>query len=215
MRKKILIITGIVVLVAAAAVGGFFIWQRLQTPKDTPKQTETVLDHSKDYGACKLLDMSTIKSALGEVANDLQEPKDMGIVQNKAQGEGVDDLSSDSQYCVYAFKPGGTLENGYNSGEAFMIEWIVYTNDSGPKALIEQIKANNVTEPVDELSATAFYSANTASKGPDATYSFRLETFTDKTSVRYIIRQPAESASFTAESGKSALVQLAKQAKQP
>jgi hypothetical protein len=215
MRKKILITVGVIIVVAGAVAGSLYLWQRAQAPKDTPKQTETVLDHSKDYSACKLLDTAAIKTALGEAAKDLQDPQDMGIVQNKAVGEGVDDLVSDSQYCVYAFKTGGTLENGYNSGEALIIERIVYTNDGGPKSLIKQVAENDVTSPVEGIGDAAFYSANSVAKGPGATYSFRLQVFIDKTSIRYMIRQPAESASFTDETAKTALIQLAKQAKQP
>lgn len=215
MIKKILIGAGIVLVAAGIALGVIYFVTRSQNSTPDKTSTETVLDHSKDYGACSLLDVSTIKETLGDSASDLQEPKDMGIVSNKAIGKGVDQIASDSQLCVYAFGQGGTLENGYNSNDAFIIERIVYSNSDGPKTLIEQIKAGSVGTTVDALGDFAFYGANSTGTGPNATHSFKLEVFIDKTSVRYMIRQPADSASFTDESAKTALVKLAKSAKQP
>ncbi|MFZ3009486.1 MAG: hypothetical protein WA030_00495 [Candidatus Microsaccharimonas sp.] len=216
MIKKILIGAGIVIVAAGVVFGVMYLISRLQS-NSTPEKTttETVLDHSKDYEACNLLDVSTIKETLGDSAANLQNPEDMGIVSNKATGEGVEDIASDSQICVYAFSSGGTLANGYNSSNAFIIERTVYSNEAGPKTLIEQIKAHSIGTTVDTLGDFAFYGANNTGTGPDAAYSFKLEVFIDKVSVKYMIRQPADSASFTDESAKTALVKLARLAKQP
>ncbi len=216
MIKKLLIGLGVILVSAGATFGVlYFIKQSQQQSTSGVTSTAVVLDHSKDYGACTLLDTTTIKSALGDAAKTLQPLQDMGIVGNKAVGDGVNDLSSDSQLCIYAFKTGGTLENGYNSGDAFIIERIVYANPSGPQTLIAQIKANSVGTVVDNIGDFAFYGTNTAATGPEATYGFRLEVFIGNTAVRYMIRQPAASATFTAESAKTALTQLARAAKQP
>lgn len=215
MIKKILISSGVIVITAGLVFGVLYFMKQTQSSPAAKSAAVTVLDHSKDYGACTLVNSASLKKALGNSAVDLQPAEDMGIVGNKAIGEGVDNLVSDSQICVYAFGPGGTLENGYNSGDAFIIERIIYSNESGPKPFIDQIVSQSTATAVDgALGDYAFYGANTTATGPRATFSFKLEVFTDKTSVRYMIRQPAESASFTAETAKTALIQIATLAKE-
>lgn len=214
MIKKILIGAGAIIFTAGVTFGVLYFLKQTETAQidTTPK---LVLDHSKDYGACTLLDTSFIKTTLGELAKDLQDPKDAGIVSNKAIGGGVGDLESDSQRCVYGFEPGGNIENSFNASNGLTIERIVYTNDSGPKSLIEQVKANPDAVAIEGLGDAAFYNATPKPVGPNASYSFRLETFTDKTSVRYIIRQPVDTATFTSETAKAVLTKLAKSAKLP
>lgn len=216
MIKKILIGAGAVVFTAGATFGVlYFLKQAEPAPAQIDTTPRLVLDYSKDYGACNLLETSFIKTTLGEPAKNLQDPEDVGIVSNKAIGEGVEELESDSQRCVYAFEPGGNLENSFNASNGLTIERIVYSNDSGPKTLIEQVKANPEAIAIEGLGDAAFYNATPNASGPNASYSFRLETFTDKTSVRYIIRQPVDTATFTTESAQEALTQLAKSAKKP
>lgn len=214
MIKKILIGAGITIFAAGVMFGVLYFLKQTEVAH-TDTTPKTVIDYSKDYGACTLLDTSFIKSTLGEPAKDLQDPKDAGIVSNKAIGEGVEDLESDSQRCVYAFEPGGTVDNSFNASNGLSIERIIYTNDSGSEALIEQVKANPDAVAIEGLGDAAFYNATPKVSGPNASYSFRLETFTDKTSVRYIIRQPVEKVTFTSETAKAALVELAKSAKSP
>lgn len=205
MQKKILIAIGIVVIAAGIAFG---VYRFLIIANS---DSNTAYNHSKDYGACNMIDTATIKTTLGDVATNLQKPVNMGIVSNKAVGENVSDLISDSQSCVYAFAPGGTIENGQNANNAFVIERIIYINTSGPKTLIAQIKSDSLAEPIDSLPDTAFYASNTASQGPGAIHTFQIETFTAKTSVRYSIRQPVASDTLlTNEAAKTALVTLVK-----
>jgi len=216
MVKKVIISILIVIIVAGLVVGALYVIKQTQNNPTTDTSAVTVLDFSKDYEACNLLDSASIKLALGDSAANLQNPENMGIVGNKAIGNGVDDLVSDSQICVYAFGTGGTLENGFNSGDAFSIERTVYINEAGTKTFVDQITSQSLAVAVDEpLGDFAFYGANTTAIGPDATYSYKLEVFTAKTSIRYMIHQPADSSSFTEETAKTALIQLAKLAKQP
>ena len=119
---------------------------------------------------------------------------------------------SDSQICVYAFEPGGTIENGFNAGNGLTIQRIIYTNDGGPSALIEQIRSSGVTTEIEGLGDVAFYSSNTASQGPDTSYTFKVQVFEGSELTAYTLRQPSDSATFTAESGRTALTTLAKEA---
>jgi len=221
MIKKILIGLGIVVVIAGATIGVLYFTKRSHQPQqttvDNTPASESVFNLSKDYGACRILETPAIKTALGNAAVNLQAPKNMGIVEDKYVGEGVDDVTSDSQICIYAFEPGGTTENAFNSGNAFMIQKTIYTNESGPDLLVNQIKEQQKVDSsitsVDDLGDAAFYNANNTSTGPGATYNFSLQIFTDKTSVTYTIRQSAEKTTFTTETGKTALLQLAQLAK--
>lgn len=214
MIKKILIGVGIVVVIAGATIGVLYFTKQKdeKTVEQTPAKT-SVLDLSKDYGTCTMLSESSIKAALGQAANTLQPPMNMGIVADKWVGEGVDDLKSDSQICVYSFIDGGTIENGYNSQNAFKIQKTLFTNNSGPASLIKQIEQEPLNIAVEGVGERAFYNTNDAATGPNATYSFTLIVFNDKSSSEYSIHQPADKATFTSESAKSALITLAKQAK--
>ncbi|MEO6110040.1 MAG: hypothetical protein ABIP50_03465 [Candidatus Saccharimonadales bacterium] len=215
MMKKVLISVGVILIVAGIAIGVlYFTKHSTQVPANNTPVVVPVPDLSKDYGACRILDETSIKTALGTIATTLQAPQNMGIAQDKLAGAGVSDIVSDSQVCIYAFNTGGTVKNGYNSDNAFIIQETAYSNESGPKSLIEQQKLDPTSVIIEQLGDVAFYNASTAAKGPGAINSFGLQVFTGKTSVEYTIHQSAETASFTSETGKAALTQLAKLAKQ-
>jgi len=215
MIKKILISSGVMVIAAGLVFGALYFIKQAQVSPASESPAATILDHSKDYGACDLIDSALLKKALSDSAADLQPAENMGIIGNKTVGSGVEELVSDSQLCVYAFAPGGTLENGFNSNNAFIIERIIYSNESGPRAFIEQIASESTAATVDGTPGDyAFYGANMTATGPRATYSYKLQVFTDNISVRYMIYQPAKSASFTAKSAKAALIQIATLAKE-
>lgn len=212
MIKKILIALGIIIVAAGIALGIFYFIKPVQlTPAAKNATSEKlVLDHSKDYGACTLLSVSSIKASLGTAAKDLQNPQNMGVTIDKYFGDGVQDIVSDSQTCIYAFVAGGTLDNSYNKVNSFSVGKTVFTNNDGPKALISQMKSSSTNVEISTLGDAAFYSADTTTQGPGATYSFNLQVFKDKTSTTYMIIQPAKTATFTAETAKTALLALAK-----
>jgi hypothetical protein len=211
MIKKILIGAGIVIVAAGAALGVLYFIQKSQPTTTTPEEQppEVVLDFSKDYGACSSLDVSTVKTALGDAAVNLQPPENIGIVGNQVIGEDVENTSSDAQICVYAFEPGGTLENGFNSGNALMVQVTKYANEPDLQTIVNQIESDEFSIAVDGLGDSAFYNAPPIPQGPDTSYILKLSVFTAKTLTEYSINQPTELATFTAESGKAALVQLA------
>lgn len=216
MKKRLFISAGIILAIASTTVGILYFIKQTQ-PTSTPASTsETlVLDHSKDYGACTLLDISSIKSALGDVATNLQPMKNIGITKDTYFGSDVENIVSDSQACIYAFVPGGNADNGFNASNSFVIQNTVFTNSDGPAALIKQIKQDTSIVSIDSLGDSAFYNANDIAEGPGAIYSFNLRVFTDMKATNYTINQPADSATFNAESAKAALTQLAKLAQQP
>lgn len=207
MIKKLLLFAGILLASTALTVGILYFVRQGQTDSTPPAQS--ILDLSKDYGACSLLDLSFVKSTLASAASDLQEPENMGIVNDKPIGDDVEAVVADSQICTYAFIPGGTIENGFNASNGLTIQVTKYTNESGPLALIEQAEGITDNTEIIGLGDAAFYTSNTVSQEMGSTYSFRLQVFDGDQSFEYTIRQPAETATFTTESGQAALVKLA------
>ncbi|TAL15046.1 hypothetical protein EPN95_00885 [Patescibacteria group bacterium] len=214
MIKKILISAGIIVAIAGVTLAVlYFIKQAQPAPAKTSSAKTLVLDHSKDYGACTLLGATLIKSTLGDTANKLQPSTNTGITKDKYFGSGVSNVVSDSQACIYAFVPGGNAGNGFNATNAFMITRTVFTNTGGPVALIAQMKQNTTLTSIDSLGDAAFYSADATAQGPGATHTFNLQVFTGTKETSYTINQPTASATFTADTAKTALTALAQTVK--
>jgi hypothetical protein len=212
MIKRILIGLGVVVVTAGIAFGILYFIKREQpAPATKVAVSKTlVLNHSKDYGACSLLTASSIKTALGSVAANLQPQEDAGITADSYFGSDVKNIASDSQTCVYAFAPGGNSANTLNANNGFTVKKTVFTNKDGPKALIDQAKLDPTKTVVSSLGDVAFYGADTSANGPGATYNFELQVFKNNESTSYTISQPAKGATFTAETAKTALLTLAK-----
>jgi hypothetical protein len=212
MKKKILISAGVIVAIAGITIGVLALVKYLQPAKVTTDTAQTskklVLDHSKDYGACTLLNATKIQTALGDT--QLQQPVDAGITSDRYFGDGIKDVTSDTQTCVYAFVPGTSTDETLNGTNGLTIKLTKYTNTDGPKAVIAQMKQNPTATVIDSLGDAAFYTHDTAAAGPDATASFTLVVFKNNASTSYAIIQPATASTFTADSAKTALLSLAK-----
>jgi hypothetical protein len=65
------------------------------------------------------------------------------------------------------------------------------------------------TIAVKDLGSAAYFNASIAAEGPGATDSFDLQVYTQTERMLYQIKQPAESATFTADSAQFALVKIA------
>lgn len=215
MRKKILISLAALVVIATLVFGALVITQMIRSPNEEAAPANTVAgpDLSKDYNACDLFDKATIKAALGSAIDTIQDPQNNGIVDGKKVGDGMENLVFDSQICVYGFVPGGSFENGSNSTNGLTVMVTEYTNETGPATFITAIREEPLIEEITDLDGDAFYNANTVATGPGAMYNFKLQVFKGKTLYEYTIRQPADTASFTAESAKIALVTLARSTK--
>lgn len=208
MTKKIIIGLGIVIVVAAAVLGSLYFINRAPVTSDSNKPTAQ-FDNSKDYGACTLVDRALIGKALGDVAATLQQPQSTGIVSNKSIGDNVKNVASDSQTCIYAFKPGGSADNGFNANDAFVVQVTSYSSDSDTKSVIEQIKLDGTISALNVGDSTAFYSSNTVSQGPGATYHFKLIIIKGTKQYALSINQPAGSGSVAADAAKTALYEIA------
>ena len=203
--KKILLAVGITIFAAAATFGVIFLINKLLSDGNTnnPNNQQSVLDLSNDYGACTMFSVEDVKASLGSAVSDVQAPENMGIVGNTEE--------SDSQICVYAFEPGGTIENGFHSNNGLVIKKTIYANNEDFKTELEEVRQDPTLTEINDLGESAFYSAVTSSRGPSATHQFMLLVFKNDTYNSYKISQPAESASFTPQSAQQALTSLARQ----
>jgi hypothetical protein len=212
MLKKIFISAGIVIVIMGITVGAIYvIQQRPFGSNQGNTDGELVLDLSKDYGACDMLDTSSIQSALGQPADTIQPAKNTGITPLEPTGEDTGDVVADLQTCVYAFEAGGDVDNGFNANNGLTVEKTLYTNKAGADAIIAQIQLDPGAVEVETLSDAAFFLSSTDVNGPDAVYSFDLHVFSNTEHTTYSIRQPADNATFTAETARTALVSLSEQ----
>lgn len=214
--QKILISIAIIVAAAVISFGALFAINQLmgsgQESSDNSSADESILDFSKDYGACNLLDFQFVKSTLGDAAANLQEPKNTGIANVVEITEEQPDEETDSQVCVLAFEPGGNVENGFNASNGLSIKKTVYSSDEAKSVFLNQIKSDPTATEVQGVSDAAYYVAADKSNSPNAANTFLLEVFSANESITFTIRQPADSSTFTADSALLALEVLAKEA---
>lgn len=222
MLKRVLISLGIV-LVATGLMIGILLAIRQAQPQPEPQEssqtepdtTKTIADLSKDYGACTLLDVEFIKTTLGEVANNIQEAQNMGIVGENNVGPGVDNVVSDSQTCAYPFINDGNIENGFNNSNGLNVQVTLYKNNDDAIAISTQIRESGLAESIDDLGDSAFYTYADGEKGLSVpTNTFKLQVFKDQKLISLTLRQPVETSMFDTETGRDVLVKLAKQAVQ-
>lgn len=204
MVKKIIIITSVVIVAAALIVGGILLYQRLGQPPEPYKNAEghlITIDTSKNFGACRLLDKHVIKSALGEPANNLQEPIDRGLVRiGSASGPGV--KGDEAQLCTYSFESNNSAENDYGIGNSFSVEIYVHTDQASMDAALAAPIENEV--PVDGLGQRAYF----VTRAGLTSVSHRLTVFSnDLKHYTYIINQPSNGQTYD---GQAAIIALDK-----
>ena len=204
MSKKAIIISIIAVLIVAGiVVGGLYLFK--YKPGDAaydptgPAKPGTVLtaDTSKDFNATTLLSKDTVKSALGTAAANLEGPNNLGFVHAKDGGE--------SQTAVYPFVSGGTIDNSYNVTNAFSFEVYQHTDKASVDALIA-VKPSTAVD-ITSLGDKAWFIENKTAGAPTTSYSLLVVSGTKHYTFR--ISQPANAATFTLDSAKSALTTIA------
>jgi len=222
MLKKVLISLGIILVASGLMVGILFAIKQAQPQPETEESSEveadptkTVADLSKDYGACTLLTVEFIKTTLGDSAKDLQEPQNMGIVNENNVGPGVEGIVSDSHTCAYPFVLGGAIEDGFNNGNGLNVQVTMYQSSDDAIAMSTQIRESGMAESIDGLGDAAFYTYSDDERGlSEPTNTFKLQVFKDQKLTSLTLRQPTETSAFNAETGRDVLVKLAEQADQ-
>lgn len=104
MNKKVLLaIIAIVIAVSGLAI--INSQSNTSVTTNTRVTTNTSPAKTEDLGACKFIDRAALKATLGSEAASLSEPEDTGVISLGDQDKG--------QTCIYPFKEGGTIENGF------------------------------------------------------------------------------------------------------
>jgi hypothetical protein len=205
MTKKVIIISILaVVVVAAAVVGGLVLLKSFKSSTDatvavTPPSL--VADTSKDFGACSIVDKSSIKSVLSTPAADLQGPDNVG--------RGLVGNGDESQTCVYAFIPGGTIDNGFTINNSFNIEVYVFGSDAIKQSALQLI-SDDLTE-VPSLGERATYAVYIdAADVPDAKIQYSLIVYSGLKRYTFTINEPRDAPLYSSETASAALKTIAR-----
>lgn len=197
MNKKVTItIVGIVVLVAVGA----FIFTNTNKDKSSSqkaavdsKSTTIAQKDDEDLGLCKIVDKSTIKSALGTAADNLSGPNNTGVT---SLGDG-----DKGQTCVYPLVEGGSQSN------SFYTDLAVYSKQSFDK--VADITATSGTDVSGVGDRAKFKTSEPLTGGSEYTI-----TAVKGTNVYlFVISQPKGATAFDESSAQQALTTIARAAK--
>ncbi len=216
---KIIIGLGILIVSSAGTIGVIYFVQQLSQPKtvktlpDGTQQNPTgfQIDTSKEYGACTLVSQEAIQTALGALAASLQEKVNLGRIQNPVRGEAGKAVAPDTQACVFAFIPNGTLENSFNTHNALTVSAGVFSSQHDATQAVSLIKQDDGMRPVEALGDAAFLSGPTPSSA--TTSAITLTVIDGIHQYQYRISQPTKKPVLTEAQVEAALQTLAKSVK--
>lgn len=208
MSKKAIIISIISIIVVAGGVVGILLFVKAQQTAAPSVDNATTLkaDLSKDYGACTILDKNFVKSTLGEPANDLQGPDNVGRIYSPNGDE--------SQLCVYSFIGGGTIDNAFNQANGFSTEVYVFKDEANKTAYKEVVDlTKGAVKGVGDAATFTYVTQDTAASPGSPVFKQTKATLKVYSALKiytYTITQPTESSSFDEQSAKDALLTIAK-----
>ena len=197
MDKKVTItIIGVVVFVVA----GVLLFTGMNKDKSSDKQT-TATTNSKtieqkdeeDLGRCKVVDKTTIKSALGAAADTLSGPNNTGVT---SLGDG-----DKGQTCVYPFSEGGSQSN------SFYTDLADYSQESFDN--VADITATSGSDVSGVGDRAKFTSGDTLT----GTMEYTITAVKDTKVYLFVISQPKDATTFDESSALSALTTIARAAK--
>ena len=143
---------------------------------------------------CNIVEVSTVKSALGAVAANVTAPDNTGVV---SLGDG-----DKGQTCVYPFEAGGNAQNG------FYTDLATYSAESF--ALISDFTATSGT-PVSGVGDKAVFEAAGDTGIGTNEYSITAVKGTDV--YLFVISEPKDAVTFDEASALEALTTIAQSAK--
>lgn len=205
MNKKALMAL-VAVLVIGGGAAGFVLTRKDDEPKsstnttssteekdESPSEDSSEQSELADLGLCDILNVATIKSALGEVAASVTTPNNTGVV---SLGDG-----DKGQTCVYPFVADGSASN------SFYIDLATYSAKSFD--LISSFTASSGT-PVSGVGDKAVFES-TDDTGIGTT-EYTITAVKGTNVYLFVISQPKDSATFTDDSALSALTTIAQSA---
>jgi hypothetical protein len=209
MIKKVLIASGIVIVVAGLVFGGLWFFRpapapTAQTPDGDTGNAPLTADTSKDFGACTLVKKADISSALGSVAGNLQDGQNMGLIK-----VGVDS-GDQAQTCVYAFAAGGTIDNAFGADNGLSIEVYVHKDQASADASVTNNEGALGMQKVGNLGDAAFY--ETIELTTPAVTRHILTVYEKDRHYGFTLSQPTASSSISAPEAQEALEKIARTA---
>ncbi len=197
-KKIIIVVAGIIIVILA--VGGVLLLNKKgdKTTNSSSSNSETTSEVSSenvgDLGLCKLVDIDTIKTALGSAVATLTGPDDTGTVSLGDGGRG--------QTCVYPFVGGGTIT------DSFYIDLAAYT-----QASFDNISSFTATDgtPVSGIGDRATFESSATSA--INTKEFSLTVVKGTNVYIFAISQPADAVTFDDTTAQAALTTIAQSAK--
>jgi hypothetical protein len=220
MNKRVLkwILLGVGVILVSAALAFASLILFVKDKPNTPQSSLTP-DTSKDFGACDLIEKSLIKSTLGEPADDLHGPDNMGLIHL-----GGPNVSSDTQKCVYSFIGGGTMDNSFHASNGLSVEVYIHPNQTDSDNT-NKLYMSADKEQIADLGDTAYFEVTSTETTRDGSASdglaqkdtikntvYVLTVFSGTRHYVFTLSQPATESSFDHDAALTALKSIAKSA---
>lgn len=184
------------VVVAALAGIGWLAYSRVSSNnnQDASNSDVSTKPAISESGSCFGVNKDTIKSILGEPANNLQDLADTGV-QDIGKGD-------TAQTCVYTFAPGATATN------SFTIDLGKYASQANLDESQKYITSEGGV--VEGLGDSATYEAKDAAIS--SSRDFVLTIRQDLKIYKFGISQPLDTLTYNDASAQRALIQIAQAA---
>lgn len=202
--KKQYIIAGIIIVVLVAGGAFFLLTQKKSdstvkqdtkssTKPDTANKTDTASEPEEDLGACTMVTVVTIKSALGDAAKNLGNAQNTGVTSLGGGDKG--------QTCVYPFEAGTSVSNSFYVDIASYASQATYDD-------VTQYSSDGITVGVGDV---AYFRVSEPMTSTSKEYSLSVQK--DRKVILFVISQPGASATFSNDDAQAALTTIAKSAK--
>ncbi len=182
------------VLVGALAGIGWYAYSRVSKNQDVSDNSTRTKPAISESSSCFGVSKDTIKSILGEPANNLQDLSDTGV-QDIGEGD-------TAQTCVYTFAPGATATN------SFTIDLGKYASQANLDESQKYITSGGGA--VEGLGDSATYEAKDAAISNSR--DFVLTIRQDLKIYKFGISQPLDALTYNDASAQRALIQIAQAA---
>lgn len=159
---------------------------------DENDTSSSEISEIEDLGLCDLLEVSTIKSSLGAIADDVSSADNTGVV-NLGDGD-------KGQTCVYPFVPSGNAEN------SFYVDLAAYTAESFD--LVKDFTATSGVQ-VEGIGDRASFESGETGLGST---EFTLTVVVDTKVYLFVISQPTAETAFDEPTAQEALTEIARTA---
>lgn len=198
MKKFIILAIAVVIVLGAGGALVFSLNKNTESSKASASDDSSTTKsdsntENEDQGACSMVDVATITSALGSAADTLGNAQDTGVT---SLGDG--DMG---QTCIYPFVADATISN------SFYIDIASYATQATFDD-VAQYSSDGTTVDVGDV---AYFTVATPITSNSTEYT--LTVHKDKKIIKFVISQPTSTTTFTNDTAQSALTTIGKAAK--